>query len=394
MSDSTIVDLRYHLIHPTPPDTGQPDRYIAGKNLCFVRLETADGLHGWGECYTQSDRDIQITAHLEAMRRYIVGWDSARIKPWTDAIHNDFGNRRGAMDLYSAISGVEQAMWDLAGKRAGMPVHQLLGGAVRDRLRVYANGWAKMDDLEELQARARAMVDRGFTALKFDPVPGRWRSYVGMKELRLAADRVRAVREAVGPDVDVLLEIHRRLSPSNAVRLSKMVEEYEPFWFEEPVWAENMTALAAATAQINIPTVTGEELYTKFEFREAFEQRAADIINPDVANVGGIKELTEIAAMAEIYFVAVAPHNYNSTTMALAATLNAAATMPNFIITEYFVNFEPWGQEAATSPFEVEDSHIQLPDHPRPGNRPGRRGAQSPSSQGLPHSDDRGLGVA
>ncbi|MXX31779.1 MAG: mandelate racemase/muconate lactonizing enzyme family protein [Chloroflexi bacterium] len=332
MPDSTIVDLRYFLVHPTPPDTGQPDRYIAGKNLCFVRLETADGLHGWGECYTQSDRDIQITAHLEAMRRYIVGWDSARIKPWTDAIHNDFGNRRGAMDLYSAISGVEQAMWDIAGKRAGMPVHQLLGGAVRDRLRVYANGWAKMDDIEELQARARAMVDRGFTALKFDPVPGKWRSYVGMKQLRLAADRVRAVREAVGPDVDVLLEIHRRLSPSNAVRLSQMVEEYEPFWFEEPVWAENMTALAAATAQINIPTVTGEELYTKFEFREAFEQRAADIINPDVANVGGIKELTEIAAMAEIYFVAVAPHNYNSTTMALASTLTAPASKPNFII--------------------------------------------------------------
>ena len=293
-----------------------------------------------------------------------MGWDSARIKPWTDAIHNDFGNRRGAMDLYAAISGVEQAMWDLAGKRAGMPVHQLLGGAVRDRLRVYANGWARMDDIEELQARARAMVERGFTGLKFDPVPGRWRSYVGMKELRVAADRVRAVREAVGPDVDVLVEVHRRLSPSNAVRLAKMVEEYEPFWFEEPVWAENMTALAAATAQINIPTVTGEELYTKFEFREVFEQRAADIINPDVANVGGIKELTEIAAMAEAYFVAVAPHNYNSTTVALAATLQAAATMPNFIITEYFVNFEPWGREAATPPFEVEDSHIALPTAP------------------------------
>ncbi len=293
-----------------------------------------------------------------------MGWDSARIKPWTDAIHNDFGNRRGAMDLYAAISGVEQAMWDLAGKRAGMPVHQLLGGAVRDRLRVYANGWARMDDLEELQARARAMVERGFTGLKFDPVPGKWRSYVGMKELRVAADRVRAVREAVGPDVDVLVEVHRRLSPSNAVRLAKMVEEYEPFWFEEPVWAENVTALAAATAQINIPTVTGEELYTKFEFREVFEQRAADIINPDVANVGGIKELTEIAAMAEAYFVAVAPHNYNSTTVALAATLQAAATMPNFIITEYFVNFEPWGQEAATPAFEVEDSHIALPTAP------------------------------
>ncbi len=208
------------------------------------------------------------------------------------------------------------------------------------------------------------MVERGFTALKFDPVPGKWRSYVGMKELRIAVERVGAVRQAVGPDVDILLEIHRRLSPSNAVRLSRMVEEHEPFWFEEPVWAENMTALAAASAQISIPTVTGEELYTKFEFREAFEQRAADIINPDVANVGGIKELTEIAAMAEAYFVAVAPHNYNSTTIALAATLQAAATMPNFIITEYFVNFEPRGKIAALLAFEVEASHIALPTSP------------------------------
>ena len=359
-----IVDLRYHLVHPTAPDTGQPDRYIAGKNLLFVRLETEDGLHGWGECYTQSDRDLQIAAHLDALKRYVIGWDATRIKPFTDAIANDFGNRRGAMDLYSAVSGIEQALWDLAGKRAGAPVHQLLGGAVRDRLRVYANGWAKMDNLEELASRARAMVDRGFTALKFDPVPGKWRSYVGMDALRTAAERVRTVRQAVGPDVDILLEIHRRLSPSNAVRLSRMVEEYEPFWFEEPVWAENMTALAAATREISIPTVTGEELYTKFEFRDAFEQRAADIINPDVANVGGIKELTEIAAMAEVYFVAVAPHNYNSTTVALASTLQAAATMPNFIITEYFVNFEPWGQEVAAPPFEVVDSHIALPAVP------------------------------
>ena len=151
-----------------------------------------------------------------------------------------------------------------------------------------------------------------------------------------------------------------------------MVEEYEPFWFEEPVWAENMTALAAASAQISIPTVTGEELYTKVEFREAFEQRAADIINPDVANVGGIKELTEIAAMAEVYFVAVAPHNYNSTTIALAATLQAAATMSNFIITEYFVNFEPWGKIATLPAFEVEASLIAL--------RP-RRGSASTSTR-------------
>ena len=359
-----IVDLRYHIVHPTPPDSGQPDRYIAGKNLLFVRLETEDGLHGWGECYTQSDRDVQIASHLDQLRRYVIGWDARKIKPFTDAIYNDFGNRRGAMDLYSAVSGIEQALWDLAGKRAGAPVHELLGGALRQRLRVYANGWAKMDSLDELAARARAMAERGFTAIKFDPVPGRWRSWISREQEELAVERVRAVREAVGPDVDVLLEIHRRLAPMHAVRLARAVEQYRPFWFEEPVWAENVTALTQATRQIDIPTVTGEELYTKFEFREVFEQGAVDIINPDVANVGGIRELSEIAAMAEIYFVAVAPHNYNSTTVALAATLQTAATMPNFLITEYFVNFEQWGQEVANPPIELENGYAQVPTTP------------------------------
>ena len=359
-----IVDLLYYIVHPTAPETGQPDRYIAGKNLIFVRLETEDGLHGWGECYTQSDRDVQIAAHLDQLRRYVIGWDARKIKPFTDAVYNDFGNRRGAMDLYSAVSGIEQALWDLAGKRAGAPVHELLGGALRGRLRVYANGWARMDSLEELAARAAAVAARGFTALKFDPVPGRWRSWISREQEELAVERVRVVREAVGGDVDLLLEIHRRLAPMHAVRLARAVEQYRPFWFEEPVWAENVAALAQATRQINIPTVTGEELYTKFEFREVFEQGAVDIINPDVANVGGIRELSEIAAMAEVYFVAVAPHNYNSTTVALAATLQAAAVMPNFLITEYFVNFEPWGRLAASPPLEVEDGCITVPTAP------------------------------
>ena len=359
-----VVDLRYHIVHPTPPDSGQPDRYIAGKNLLFVRLETEDGLHGWGECYTQSDRDAQIASHLDQLRRYVIGWDARKIKPFTDAIYNDFGNRRGAMDLYSAVSGIEQALWDLAGKRAGAPVYELLGGALRERLRVYANGWAKMDSLDELATRARAMAERGFTAIKFDPVPGRWRSWISREQEELAVERVRAVREAVGPDVDVLLEIHRRLAPMHAVRLARAVEQYRPFWFEEPVWAENVTALTQATRQIDIPTVTGEELYTKFEFREVFEQGTVDIINPDVANVGGIRELSEIAAMAETYFVAVAPHNYNSTTVALASTLQAASTMPNFLITEYFVNFEQWGREVANPPIELENGYAQLPTTP------------------------------
>ncbi len=348
-----IVALNHFLAHPP-----------RGKNLLFVKLETDDGLHGWGECYTQSDRDTQVVAHLEQLSRYVVGRDPTHIKHFTDVMYNDFAARRGAMDYYSAISGIEQAMWDLAGKRLGVPVYQLLGGACRERIRVYANGWARAGSHEELADSARAVVERGFTALKFDPVPGPWRTFITRQQEREAAERVRVVREAVGPDVDVLVEVHRRLAPMHAVRLARAIEPYDPFWFEEPVLAENVDALAAARRDISIPVVTGEELYTKFEFRAVFEQQAADIINPDVCSVGGILELKEIAAMAEPYFVAVSPHNYNSTTVGLAATLQVSAAIPNFLITEYFVNLEDWGRAVATEPFEVRDGYIALPQKP------------------------------
>ncbi len=208
------------------------------------------------------------------------------------------------------------------------------------------------------------MVERGFTALKFDPFPGPWRTLINRQAEQAAVERVKAVREAVGPEVEILVEVHRRLAPMHAIRVAEMMEPYAPFWYEEPVSARDLDGLAEAKRNIRLPVVTGEELYTKAEFRQIFEKRAADIINPDVCNCGGILELREIAAMAETYHIAVSPHNYNSTTLGLAATLHAAAGMPNFLITEYFVNFETIGNEIALKPFKVEDSYIILPDRP------------------------------
>jgi galactonate dehydratase len=150
--------------------------------------------------------------------------------------------------------------------------------------------------------------------------------------------------------VDLLIEVHRRLAPMHAVRVARMLEPFDPFWYEEPVSARDIGALAECRREIRPPIVTGEELYTRFEFREVFERRAADIINPDVCNVGGIEELRQIAAMAEAYHVVVSPHNYNSTTVGLAATLHVSAAIPNFLITEYFVNFEPPRREVAVTP--------------------------------------------
>ena len=349
-----VTSLRHHIVHPD-----------SGKNLCFVRIDTDEGVHGWGECYTQGDRDVQITAHLDALARYVIGRDPARIRQLTQGAYDDFAARRGGMDYYCAISGIEQALWDIVGKVAGMPVHGLLGGACRDAIRVYANGWSGgARTPTELGEKAQAVVERGFTAMKFDPVPGPWRTFVDKAVERRAIDNVFAVRDAVGDDVDVLIEMHRRLAPMHAVRIARAIEDASPYWFEEPVLAENVPALARAKRDIHIPVVTGEALYTKFDFREVFEAAAADIINPDVCNVGGILELKEIAAMAEAYFLAVSPHNYNSTTVGLAATLQASAVMPNFLITEYFVNFEALGEEIAHEPWRVRDGMIELTDTP------------------------------
>jgi len=349
-----ISDIRYHLVNPGK-----------GKNLCFVRIDTDEGIHGWGECYTQADRDIQVTTHIDRLKRYLVGRDPTNIKHFIQIVFDDFASRRGAMDLWCAVSGLEQAMWDITGKVCGVPIHKLLGGPVRERIRVYANGWGGGGwDSGIIAERASEVVEQGFTALKFDPIPGPWRTFVDKRVENQTVENVRAVRQAVGQDVDILVEMHRRLAPMHAIKIARQIEEYEPFWYEEPVLAENIDALAAAKREIRIPVVTGEELYTKFEFREVFEKQAADIINPDVCNVGGILELKEIGAMAEPYFVAVSPHNYNSTTLGLAATIQVSATMPNFLITEYFLNLEDFGKDITVNPFEVNNGYIELPETP------------------------------
>ena len=349
-----VTDVKHFLAHPGG----------RGKNLCFVKVETDEGLYGWGEAYTQSDRDTQITAHIDQLKRYLIGRDPRNIKHFMQIAYDDFAGRRSAMDLWCALSGIEQAMWDITGKVAGMPVHMLLGGACRSQIRVYANGWSGSTNPQTLAERAQEVVEMGFTAMKFDPIPGPWRTYVSKDVENAAIENVEAVRDAVGWDVDILVEMHRRLAPMHARRIAREIERFRPFWYEEPVLAENIDALAAVKRDINLPVVTGEELYTKFEFREVFEKQAADIINPDVCNVGGILELKEIAAMAEPYFVVVSPHNYNSTTLGLAATMQVSAAIPNFLITEYFVNLEESGKDIAKVPFEVKDSYIQVPTTP------------------------------
>jgi galactonate dehydratase len=357
----TIKGVRTFLVDPSAARAG----FIGHKQWLFVRLEADDGLVGWGESYTLPDRDRSIEQLVHELGRYLEGASPFTAKHFLQMVYDDFAARRGSMDLYCAASGLEQAMWDLAGKRLGVPVYQMLGGPCRPRIRVYANGWyAGCRTPEDLARAAREVKARGFRALKFDPFPGPWRSWIDAAAEEQAVANVRAVREAVGPDFEVLIEAHRRLAPAVARSVGKKLAPLRPFWYEEPVPPENLPALAEVRRDTGLPIVTGEALYTKAAFREVFERRAADIINPDVCNCGGILELKEIGAMAEPWMVAVAPHNYNSTTVALAASVQAAAVMPNFLILEYFVNFEETGREIAQTPLEVRDGAIDLPTRP------------------------------
>jgi galactonate dehydratase len=335
----------------------------AGKNFVYVKVETDSGIYGWGEAYTQSDRDTQVEAHILQLARYLEGRDPLHIRHFTHIAYEDFTTKRGGMDFHCAVSGIEIALWDIAGKAMGQPVYNLLGGPVRPRIRVYANG-PTGKTAEETSKNAIRLVDEGYTALKFDPFPGPWRLYVDHEELEQAAGIVGAVREAVGPRVELLIEVHRRLSPANAIRMAKMIEKHRCYWFEEPCPSENLDAIKEVKDATTIPVVTGEALYTRAEFREVFEKRAASIINPDICNTGGILELTHIAAMAEPYYIGVSPHGWNSTGVGCAAAIHASAVMPNFLIYEYAIGVEKASRSVCSKYLPVVGGYIELPKDP------------------------------
>jgi galactonate dehydratase len=335
------------------------------KNLIFVKVETDAGIHGWGEAYSQYDRDTAVMAQLAALGPYMVGRSPFDIKHFTQFAFDDYAARRGSVELFCAISGIEQAMWDIVGKATQQPVYNLLGGKYREKVRVYANGWSYgMKEPDDYARAAEKVVKMGFSAMKFDPLPSPWRSYIPKEHDKRAIGIVRAIRDAVGPDVDLLLEQHRRLAPMHAIRLDKQLAEFNLYWMEESCQAEFPDELAQIRREIGIPVVIGEATYTKTGFRPLLEKRSADILNPDVACVGGILELKEIAAMAEPFLVAVSPHNYNSTLVALASTVHASATMPNFIITEYFLPFVDFCDKISPNQLKPKNGYIELPTAP------------------------------
>jgi galactonate dehydratase len=204
-----IISVKSFLFHP-----GEQKHWL------FVKIETDENITGWGECYTHLDRDRNIVQFIDELERYIIGRDPFNIKSFTYFAYVDFAKKRGSLDFFSAVSGIEMAMWDIVGKALQTPVYRLLGGAYKEKLRVYVNGWESgIRDLKDLGDRAVQAVKRGFSALKLDPMPDVWSMFLSREDIKYTIDRVRAVREAVGPDIDLLVDAHRRMAPHDALYL-------------------------------------------------------------------------------------------------------------------------------------------------------------------------------
>jgi galactonate dehydratase len=266
--------------------------------------------------------------------------------------------------VMSGVAVVEMACWDIVGKALGQPVYRLLGGAVRDRIKAYANGWYTVERTpEEFHAAARRVVARGYRALKLDPFgAGTWE--LSREEQARSLALVEAVRDAVGPDVEILVEMHGRFTPAAATAIARELERFEPSWIEEPVPPDNLKALKKVSEQVRIPVATGERIHVRHEFRELFELQAADVVQPDLTMCGGIAETRRIAAWAESYYVLVAPHNVGGP-VSTAACLHLAACTPNFKIQEHFNDFaEDFVKAAAPGNPEVEDGSFALPQGP------------------------------
>ncbi len=336
------------------------------RNLTFVKVETDEGLTGVGEARIVNRTDAVLGYLSEAVPRYVLGSDPFEIERLVGRMLREDYMRAGDIAM-TGIALIEVACWDIIGKAVNQPVYRLLGGAVRDKIKAYANGWYTVERTpEEFHAAARRAVAVGYRALKFDPFGAGYYELEQGEKLRAIA-LVEAVRDAVGPDVELLIEMHGRFNPVTAVEMTRELAPFKPSWVEEPVPPENLPALkktADAIAGLGIPVATGERLHTLHEYRELFELHAADIVQVDITHFGGLLNAKKLAAWAEVYYMMMAPHNVGGP-VSTAAALHLAACTPNFKIQEYFNDFaEAYVKEAASGLPEVVDGFFALPDGP------------------------------
>lgn len=330
-------------------------------NWVFVKVYTDEGLTGVGEG-TLEYKEKAFLGAVEHIKEYLLGKDPCNIELHWHTIYRD-AYWRGGPVLMSALSAVEIALWDILGKSLNVPVYQLLGGKYHDKVRIYVNGWfAGAKEPEEFAEKAKLAVQRGVTAMKWDPF-GKAYLQISNADLDKALRNIAAVREAVGNQVDLLIEGHGRFDVATGIKISKELEQFKPMFFEEPTPPDNLDALKAVRDKSLVAISAGERLYSRWDYRKLFDIRAADYIQPDISHAGGISELKKIAAEAESRYIPFAPHN-PSGPVANAATLQLAAACPNFCILEIMYSDVVWRSDVTDEALIYKDGYIQIPNKP------------------------------
>jgi galactonate dehydratase len=336
------------------------------RNWVFVKVETDQpGLYGWGEG-TLEWKTRAVTGCVNDLKPMLVGRDPTRIEFLWQIMYRHSFWRLGVIGT-TAMSAIEQASWDILGKELGVPVYRLLGGLVRDRVRMYTHlGMGEMKAVYEtveagpLIDRAQAVIEKGYRALKVVIVPYSL-PLTGLPAVTHFASMMQKLREAVGPEIDIMVDFHGRTTTGQAIQYIRAVEEYHPLFCEEPVPPENPDALLEVRRSVRVPIATGERLATRWEFRRVCELQACHVLQPDLSHCGGLLEARKIASMGETYLMGIAPHNPNGP-IANAAALHFDLATPNFLIQEDMLGDVPWRFDVVQADLRSEEGHWLPPE--------------------------------
>lgn len=362
-----LADLRVFVVGNPPPSHG-------GRYFIILKLRTACGIEGVGEVYAATFGPHVVARMIaDVFARRFEGQDPTQVESLWRRVHGSGFTLRPDPSLMGVMSGLEMACWDIAGKAAGKPVYDLLGGRVRDRLRSYtyiypAEGESEAiyHDAERSAERALDYVRQGFTALKFDPA-GAYSAFdprqPDLESLALSERFVRLMREAVGTKADLLFGTHGQFTTSGAIRLARRLEPYDPLWFEEPVPPEMPEEMAKVARATSIPIATGERLTTKYEFARVLATGAANILQMNLGRVGGLMEAKKIAGMAEAHYAQIAPHLYCGPVVG-AANIQLAASIPNFLILESIETWSGFHARLLKTPIRWEEGYVIPPTTP------------------------------
>lgn len=344
-----IIDISCHIVNG------------GGRNIIFVKTKTDKGITGWGEAFSVGP-DQAVSSTINHLKHWITGEDPRDIERLWATMYQGLRFPPGSIGL-AAISGIEHTLWDISAKDLGLPVYKLLGGKMRDRVRVY-QGCSGKSPKEASELAKHLIKQYGYTSLKMSPFPPDNHLLPWNRVIEDGPKFLGKVRQSVGEDIDIGIDVHAKIfEPRKAVELAKAISKFRPMFFEEAIRPENIREMSWVKKLSPIPIATGEALFTKFQFNDLIRSDAADIIQPDVCICGGLLEMKKIAAIAEGYNITVAPHNPMGP-LAGAINVHFAASINNFLILEYKPHDKGRWSEFVKNPWIPVDGHLEIPETP------------------------------